>query len=90
MYIFLFDVNSESEAFCLKIVSEMIKHFAITQEEAIARINQQWLNISFLEADDIRYHEDETFWAFDIYYGADSKWWDKPLELKPRLYRRSL
>ena len=40
--------------------------------------------VDFLDEDDLRYHETPTFWAHDIYYGADSYWWNNPPNLKPK------
>jgi sugar lactone lactonase YvrE len=70
-----FNVNSESEAFCLAIVSAMRSRFGITHTEAIMRLNQQWRGLDLTGPNDMIYHEDENYWASTIYYGANSDWW---------------
>ena len=34
----------------------------------------------------IAYHESAIYWAKDIFYGHDSRWWKKEKELQPLPY----
>ena len=79
-----FKVNEESKIFCDEIMSEMMRLFGISKSEAIGRINRQWDQLDFLDENDLRYHEGAEFWANDMYYGADSYWWNEPPNLKPK------
>lgn len=82
---FEFEVDAEAQDFCCLIVSELVRNFGIDSSEALGRLNRAWRGISIV-GDDIVYHEDEEFWAFNIYYGHDSFWWQNPPELKPLPY----
>ena len=79
---FAFFTDSRSRHFCESIASEMSALFGISAEEAVGRINRAWSGLSII-GDDIVHHEDEEFWAFNIYYGHDSFWWKNPPDLKP-------
>lgn len=83
---FHFNTNDESKEFCLQIVNIMSERFSIGEEEATNRINQIWKNKDFLDEFDIRYHEEPEFWAHDIYFGPESKWWKRKNDptLKPK------
>jgi hypothetical protein len=88
-------LDSAAQEFCEGIVCEMVSLFSITEEEAISRINTQWSHLESLGGDEeLIYHEDEKFWAQDIYYGPDSFWWlsDKVRSEKnlPKLVPRKL
>ncbi|WP_053955204.1 hypothetical protein [Inediibacterium massiliense] len=75
---FVFKMDEEAEEFCMLIASEMRKLFGITEEEAIGRINRFWSNLGTFEGEDMLiYHETGEFWAKEICYGHDSKWWAK-------------
>ncbi|MFM1652554.1 hypothetical protein ACI7RC_10695 [Brevibacillus sp. B_LB10_24] len=82
---FEFITDQESERFCKTIVEKMIDLFSISEEEALGRINRKWRGIKFVGEDHIIYHELEDFWAYDIYYGSDSRWWARKddVDLKP-------
>jgi hypothetical protein len=75
---FDFLTDGRSRIFCETIAREMCVRFGVSKEEALGRINRAWAGQSIV-GDDIVYHEDEVFWACDIYYGHDSLWW-KPGE----------
>jgi len=62
----------------------MVKNFKISSEEASSRINELWGGKDFLSDEDIRYHEDDEFWANTIYFGGDAKWWISKEGLKPK------
>lgn len=81
--IFTFETDEESYLFCEEIAKTMVALFDISLAEAIGRVNRQWKGNNFLGPTDSRYHEDEAFWAKDIYYGANSCWWKNPSNLKP-------
>lgn len=86
MNLFSFETDSASYDFCLQIAQIMQEKFKIPENEAVGRINRIWGGKSFLGAKDIRYHEEEVFWANDIYYGAESFWWKNPPDLRPLPY----
>jgi len=69
-------LDVEAKEFCERVVSEMVTLFSITEEEAITRVNCHWAHIESIGGqEELIYHEDERFWAQDIYYGSDSYWW---------------
>lgn len=57
------------------IVDEMVVEFAISREEAVARINQQWHGADLSGEDEIILHEDERYWALWIFYGGNIPDW---------------
>lgn len=83
---FTFPIDDKGRAFCRAISLEMVSLFKISEAEAIERINYEWRNVRLIEADHPLYHEDESFWANEIYYGHDSQWWKRKEDLKPRPY----
>jgi hypothetical protein len=78
-----FTVDAEGQAFVDEVVDEMLRLFGIDEAEALARVNRQWSGVDF-KPDDLRYHETAEFWANDIYFGPDSRWWMHPGNLVPR------
>lgn len=76
-----FEADERARKYCDLILSEMIKAFGIDRAEAVGRLNRAWRRLS-ITGDDMIYHEDEEFWAFNIYYGHDSFWWKNPPGLK--------
>jgi hypothetical protein len=77
-----FAVDGEARAFCDEIIDDMIRKFGIAESEALGRVNRQWKNNGFKDGD-VRYHETAEFWASNIYFGADSQWWNSPQGLSP-------
>lgn len=84
--------RKESYRICEMIKEEMMEEFSISAEEAVGRMNDLWGG--YKEPID----EDEYFlnyelpkdWAYIVYYGFDSRWWEKEKsELIPRPYPRS-
>lgn len=75
MNLFKMKTDQESQEYLLNIKSEMVNRFAISEEEAIGRINNYFENMEFIGYKLMLYHEDETYWANTIYYGKDSEWW---------------
>jgi hypothetical protein len=71
---FSFATDDESEVFCFRIASEMVKLFGISQSEAVGRINKHWQGQKFVGPDMI-YHRDTVYWANRIYYTDDTYWW---------------
>lgn len=82
---FQFQTDTESEDFCNSILIEMVRKFAISEKEALGRINAAWKGAEIYDGDVI-FHEDEVYWANAIYYGNDSMWWQNPDGLKPLPY----
>jgi hypothetical protein len=83
---FTFAVDTQSREFLESIIERMLLLFGIDRQEAIGRINRIWARMDFLGSDDIRYHEDDDYWARTIYFGKDSMWWLNPPDLKPLPY----
>lgn len=79
---FAFRVDLDADEFCRSIIREMIDTFHISEDEAIARINDRFAGLVIVGRS-VLYHEDEEFWASDIMYGHESQWWndDNPTPL---------
>lgn len=76
---FNFSVDQQAQKFCEKIANEMCRLFNISMNEAVIRINAHWQEQVITGEDDIVYHEDETFWANQIYFDESYSWWlDSP------------
>lgn len=81
------------------IADEMVNLFNITRAEAIARINAHWDGQEFTgKHGDLIQHEDDHFWAMQIYYldvpdwdpNADrSAWTPVPRPQDPRFWTTS-
>jgi hypothetical protein len=75
--------DAKGLSFCRRIASEMADRFAITNGEATARINRKWSAPGdggraprvWIVGQAMVYHETAEFWAHDIFYGPDSRWW---------------
>ncbi|MCY1145544.1 hypothetical protein OWR29_46720 [Actinoplanes sp. Pm04-4] len=83
---FLCAGDQEALAFCEEIVDVMIGRYKISRSEAVACVNRQWPATdaySRIVGSSIVYHEDADFWAADIYYGGDSRWWRPDADLRP-------
>jgi len=83
--VFDFGTDKESQFFCESIAREMVRLFNISHDEAIGRINREWMRRKII-GDDVIYHETENYWAKNIYFGKSSEWWLSPLSLKPKPY----
>lgn len=83
---FIFKTDKESYEYCVSIIDKMVELFGITKEEALGRMNKTWGNLELVGDDDLIYHEDEDYWANNIYYGKNSRWWTNPDGLKPLPY----
>ena len=83
---FAFKTCPETQAFGELIVHEMMSTFGISQEEAVGRINRRWGHLELTNPQHIIFHDDETFWARDIYFGHDSVWWKDEANAKPLPY----
>lgn len=84
---FAFQTDDHTKYACEEIVGEMVKLFGISTDEAIARINEAWDGLSIIGPDDLIFHETTGYWAHNIYYGKDSRWWLFPEGLEPRPYK---
>jgi len=81
---FTFPHDEEGGAFGHSIAREMVRLFSISEEEAVKRINRAWKHAKLVKPDHVFYHEDELYWANDIYYGHNSMWWQSPPGLTPQ------
>jgi hypothetical protein len=82
---FQFETNEKSELFCGDIARAMVRLFHIPLEEAIGRINAHWKNQPMVDDEDIAYHETDEFWANQIYFEDEPRWWTVS-DPKPRQY----
>jgi hypothetical protein len=87
-YQFAFPTSAQAQDYCDRIVDEMVSLFGITAAEALGRINEKWGGLAF-SSDDTLFHETIDFWAYDIYFGHNSRWWEGTQGLKPVEYPRS-
>ena len=85
---FQFSTAPTALDYCRRIVNAMVRLFDIDHEEAIGRVNRQWKNARFETDDEVHTltHETSEFWANDIYYGPDSRWWTADAQPRPRHY----
>jgi hypothetical protein len=76
--------DEEAAEFCREIGTAMHLNFAITWDEAVARINRHWwtpneaggsVPRTWIAGLDIVFHEDADYWTKTIYYGKESFWW---------------
>ncbi len=83
-HVFSFTGVPEAISICHEIMDYMVNEFGISPSEASARINRDFEIWGHIREGHIFFHEDEVYWANDIYYGHDSIWWYKPRsELTP-------
>jgi hypothetical protein len=82
---FAFDTDAKSQQYCEDIVSAMMGFFAITEEEAVGRVNRQWSRLGKMTGEyNWLYHESPEDWAKIIYYGPDTRWWDERVQKVPQ------
>lgn len=83
-----FNVGNEVNLnYLMLIVEAMIKEFSISNEEAIGRLNNHWSQYESPFDDDLLFDESPKNWAYIMYYGYDSEWWNKSKdELVPKEY----
>ncbi|GGD82493.1 hypothetical protein [Paenibacillus nasutitermitis] len=80
--------KQDSYNICELIKEAMINEFKIAEDEAIGRMNRLWGKYSspIDEDEDFLNLETPQDWAYIIYYGEDSQWWNKSKDLTPRPY----
>jgi len=86
MKTFTFNTDDKGELFCLEIAREMVRLFKIPFQEAIGRINREWKNVDLVGDEHAIYHDTTDFYARDVYFGHDSKWWKDESRAKPQPY----
>ncbi|WP_132312176.1 hypothetical protein [Paenibacillus sp. BK033] len=74
---FIFVTDENALKLCLDISKKMIEAFSITYDESIYRINRHWSHLDEINEESIIFHENAEFWAYDIYYGISSGWWNR-------------
>jgi hypothetical protein len=70
-------------SFCRRIAGEIVGRFAVTAGKATARINRHWsapgdggrVPRVWIVGQAMLYPGTAEFWAHEIYYGPDSRWW---------------
>lgn len=83
---YTFTTDYKSKEFFDKVAELMIVLFEISHDEAVGRMNRLWNDQVFTGPDNLIYHEDVDFWAYNVFYGGDSSWWMNPPDLKPLPY----
>ena len=78
-----FSTSEKTAPFFERIAQTMMDSFGVDRREALDRMNRHWKGQSIVDEDDVLFHEDETFWAFTVYYGAHSRWWLGTEGLRP-------
>ena len=74
-----FPTDAEFAAWCDQIADQLIARFGVSREEAIGRINRDWRLCDCLGPYVyLAYHEDPDYWAEEIYFGKDSRYWMAP------------
>ena len=68
-YQFDFEAHGRSLELCERIVDRLVSLFGVPLEEAVGRVNKHWQGRVFEDLD-IICHEDEDFWANNIYFGT--------------------
>ena len=74
-----FPTDAELTAWCHQIAGQLVARFGVSRQEAIGRINRDWrLRYCLGPYVYLAYHEDPEYWADEIYFGKDSRWWMVP------------
>ncbi len=71
---FAFKTDAESEQYCQKIVTAMIRDCGVSEQEAFQRVNMFWARLPFVGMD-LRYHDVPERWAKHLFYGKEQLWW---------------
>lgn len=50
---FMFPTDDEGYAFCRKIVQQMVLLFGLDENEAIGRINREWMNVRLVGSEHV-------------------------------------
>ena len=84
---FVFPTNAETYDSCVQIYDFMSKHFGISMEEAIGRMNQHWRTLDHTNSEDQAqlFHEEPEYWACAIYLRSDVIWWHSDLESRRQM-----
>ncbi|QDY78217.1 hypothetical protein [Streptomyces qinzhouensis] len=67
--------SPETLEFLDSIADDMVAEFGVSRAEAVARINEQWHGQDLSDEDSLILHEEESYWAFVIYYGGKVPDW---------------
>jgi hypothetical protein len=86
-----FDIDATPEAleYLSEIAAEMTLLFSIERKEAIGRINKLWGGRRKFRTEmqlGLFFRENVEYWAKQVYYRDDTKWWREGEELIPRSY----
>ncbi|GEP42341.1 hypothetical protein BGE01nite_16320 [Brevifollis gellanilyticus] len=76
-HVFSFTASVRAIADCHDIIDYMVNEFGISPSEALARLNRSFAGWGHIGDHHIFFHEDEAYWANNIYYGKSSGWWQK-------------
>jgi hypothetical protein len=86
---FEIDATPEALEYLSKIATKMTLLFSIGREEAIGRINHLWGGKRHFRSElqlSLFFREDVEYWAKQVYYRDDTKWWKDGEDLIPRNY----
>jgi hypothetical protein len=76
----------EALVFCDEIIDFMVQEFNIERPEALGRLNRGFKRWVHVGDGHILFHETEKYWAYCLYFGKDSRWWQNPPGLTPLPY----
>jgi hypothetical protein len=86
---FNIDATPEALDYLSKIATKMTSLFSIGREEAIGRINRLWGGRRQFRTEmqlSLFFRENVEYWAKQVYYRDDTKWWREGETLIPRSY----
>jgi hypothetical protein len=86
---FEFDATPEAQDYLSEIAAKMTRLFAISRAEAIGRMNKLWSGRCRFRTEmevSLLFHELPRYWANQVYYRDDTRWWHAGEELVPRDY----
>jgi hypothetical protein len=86
---FEIDATPEALDYLTEIATEMTRLFSISQAEAVGRMNAFWRHRKRFRSEmelGLLGHEEPHYWASQVYYRGDTRWWKEDAQLIPRDY----
>ena len=82
-----FKLCEQSLWFFNDVLRQLINEFKIDEDEALGRLNKRFGGGDYSKDFEYLFHDTPKDWAYFIYYGKNSQWWNKSKdELKPLPY----
>ncbi len=70
-------MSNLKEQYHEEIVECLVRYGHTSEDEAEALL-ERWGLLANVKEDSVVFHESPYFWAMDILYGAESRWFDDP------------